>query len=145
MANTKNITFEEYDELLVVLRDRMHADFPMLSFDLSGDLSISHRAENFPSNGIVRLRSLGIDTFDRQRWVVEAKFSSTHCPETQLSQMRITLKRYEELLEALTYADASFCDYVIWEQGKCPCDDCHGTGEDIRGKCCKTCNGKGVR
>jgi len=138
----KNITLEEYGELLVVLRDRMHADFPMLSFDLSGDLRISHRAENFPSSGIVQL---GIDFFKRQRWEVEVKFSSTHCPTPQLSQMRITLKRYEELLEALTYADASFCDYVIWGKGKCPCDDCRGTGGDIRGNLCDTCNGKGVR
>lgn len=145
MAKTQNITLEECDELLVFLRNRMHADFTPLSFDLSGDLYISHRAENFPSTGIVRRRSLGMDNFKRQRWVFEAKFSSTHCPESQLSQMRLELRRYKDILEALTFADAKLCDYVIWEKGECPCDDCHGSGEDVRGKLCKTCGGKGVR
>lgn len=146
MAKTKNITLEEYDELLVMLRNDMHGNFPAVSFDLSGQsLSITHLAEDFPSTGSVHLRSLGLDAFKRQRFIVKAAFSSTHCPEPQLSQMRLELRRYEELLEALTYADANFCDYVIWQSGECPCDDCQGAGEDIRGKVCKTCGGKGVR
>lgn len=142
-----NITLEEYEKLLQIIHDRMVADFPTLSFELvtPQSLIVSHRAENFSSTGDVSLKSLGLDVFKRQRFKVSSRFASTHCPMRNLSEMRFELKRYNEMLDALTYADASFCGYVVWQEGECPCDDCHGTGQNALGRVCTYCNGKGTR